>query len=121
MRFLEMTKFHLARQGSTMPNSRVLDNHAVKRVIGETENTVIFQDHEGRYWRNHKIYGQSWEAVVPNARKTIGPGNAGSCRHNCQTHHKPSKRAWLATIQFGREAGLLAKEISHGPKTFRDA
>jgi hypothetical protein len=73
MGFLEITKLHLARQGSARPNSRVLDGHAVKWVIWETENMVIFQDHEGRYWRHHKIYGQSWEAVVTNARKTIAP------------------------------------------------
>lgn len=55
----------------------VYGGHEVARVIWGTDNALVFQDPEGRYWRYLESYKQAWPVIVEgeNEQPTPTPKN----------------------------------------------
>jgi hypothetical protein len=77
MSFLEITKRHLARQESarSLPGIRSAGGHIMRRIIWKSETAIVFQDHEGHFWR-YLIDSRRSKPAVIKAKIPLTPSDS---------------------------------------------
>lgn len=58
---------------ATIRRPLVYDGREVARVIWSTDNALVFQDPEGRYWRYLESYKQAWPVIVEGENEQPTP------------------------------------------------